>query len=83
MYTMKIGSNGLVDRLKARLVTKGYTQIYGSDYSDTFSPVSKIAFVHLLPCVTIMQSWHLYQLDIKKCILTWRPGRGGLSGATT
>ena len=32
VYTVKIGPNGRVDRLKARLVTKGYTQVYGSDY---------------------------------------------------
>ena len=31
VYTVKIGSDGRVDRLKAHLVAKGYTQIYGFD----------------------------------------------------
>ena len=31
VYTMEIGPNGRVDRLKAQLVGKGYTQVYGSD----------------------------------------------------
>ena len=29
VYTMKVGPDGHVDRLKARLVARGYTQQYG------------------------------------------------------
>ena len=63
---MKFGPDGGVDRLKARLAAKGYTQVYGSNYYDTFSPVAKIAYVRLL---LSMQSWPLYQLNIKYVFL--------------
>ena len=69
VYTVKIGQDGWVDRLKARLVTKGYTQIYGSDYYDTFSLVAKMTSVRLLLFMTSMSSWPLYQLDRLKARL--------------
>ena len=69
MYTMKIGLDGRVDHLKARLVAKGYTQVYGFDYYDTLSPATKIASVRLLLSMAAIQSWPLYQLDIKNVFL--------------
>ena len=69
VYTIKVGPNGQVDRLKARLVAKEYTQVYGSDYGDTFSPVAKIASIRLLLSMAVMYSWPLYQLDIKNVFL--------------
>ena len=45
-----------MDRPKARLVANGYTQIYGSDYYDTFSAVAKIASICLLFSMIAMRS---------------------------
>ena len=64
-----MGPDGQVDRLKACLVAKGYTQQYGSNYYNTFSPMAKIAFVRLLLSMAAMHSWPLFQLDIKNVFL--------------
>ena len=69
VYTEKVGPNGQIDRLRACLVAKGYTQQYGSNYSYTFSPMAKIAFIRLLLSMAAMRSRPLFQLDIKNAFL--------------
>ena len=69
IFIVKIGPDGEVDRLKARLVAKEYTQVYGSDYYDTFSPIAKMASIRLLFSMDDMRSLPLYQLDIKNAFL--------------
>lgn len=43
----RVNPDSIVDGLKACLVAKGRTQIYGVGYSETFSLVAKIASIQL------------------------------------
>ena len=60
VYTVKVEPDDQIDQLKARLVAKGYTQQYGSDYYDTFSPITNFVFVRLLLSMVAMRSWPFF-----------------------
>ncbi|XP_031272882.1 uncharacterized protein LOC116131363 [Pistacia vera] len=64
VYKIKLKSDGSVDRYKARLTAKGYNQIYGVDYLESFSPVAKLVTVRIFLAIGTTHSWPLHQLDI-------------------
>ena len=69
VYTLKCKPDGSLDRYKARLVARGYTQTYGIDYRETFAPVAKINTIRILLSLAVNLDWPLYQYDIKNAFL--------------
>uniref|UniRef100_A0A2N9F081 Uncharacterized protein n=1 Tax=Fagus sylvatica TaxID=28930 RepID=A0A2N9F081_FAGSY len=69
VFTVKQNPDGTVDRLKARLVTKGFTQTYGLDYTETFSPVAKLNSIRIIISLAANLDWPLHQLDVKNAFL--------------
>jgi hypothetical protein len=48
IFSVKYKADGDIKRFKARLVVKGYSQTYGINYTETFSPTAKINIVRIL-----------------------------------
>ena len=69
VFTVKFNPDRSVAKLKARLVAKGYAQTYGVDYSDTISPVAKMATIHLFISLIASYDWDSHQLDIRNAFL--------------
>lgn len=60
MFAIKVHPDRSIARLKAILVAKGYAQVYGVDYSDTFSLVAKLTSVRLFISMVATHNWPLH-----------------------
>jgi hypothetical protein len=61
--------DGMVQRNKAMLVAKGYSQQQGVDYNETFALVARLDTIRTLITLAGQNGWLLYQLDVKSVFL--------------
>jgi hypothetical protein len=50
-------------------VAKGFKQMYGIDYENTFSPIVKAATIRTILSIAVTKGWCLRQLDIQNVFL--------------
>jgi hypothetical protein len=61
--------NGIVKRNKARLVVKGYSQVEGFDFDETFAHVARFELIRMLLIYPTHHGFKPYQMDIKSAFL--------------
>uniref|UniRef100_A0A2N9IH78 Integrase catalytic domain-containing protein n=1 Tax=Fagus sylvatica TaxID=28930 RepID=A0A2N9IH78_FAGSY len=69
VYSIKVKSDGSLDRYKARLVALGNNQEYGVNYEETFAPVAKMTTIRTILAIAASQNWDLHQMDVKNAFL--------------
>ena len=69
VYKIKTRLDGTIDRYKACLVARSFTQEYGIDYEETFAPVARLSSVRTLIAIYADRKWPLFQMDVKNAFL--------------
>jgi hypothetical protein len=60
---------GVVTKNKARLVGKGYTQVEGLDFGETYSPVARFESIRILLAYATHHDFKLHQMDVNSVFL--------------
>ncbi|CAI7917206.1 unnamed protein product [Closterium sp. NIES-54] len=69
VLTTKFYLDDTVEREKARLVVKGFTQVCGADYDEMYSPVSSYVTLWIFLSIVAIFDLNLMQLDMKNDFL--------------
>jgi hypothetical protein len=69
MFRNKQDEYGVVTRNKSQLIAKGYAQVLGSDFEETFAPVARLESIRILLAYVAHHSFKLFQMDVKSVSL--------------
>lgn len=69
IFRIKDRRDGIVERLKARLVAISFQQIAGVDYFHTFSPIIKPITFRIMFSLAMTKGWCIQQVDINNAFL--------------
>jgi hypothetical protein len=69
VFKVKTLPNKQLDKYKARLCAKGFTQQHGIDYFDTFAPVVRMESLRILLALAATEDLEVHQMDVVSAYL--------------
>ena len=69
VFKRKRKVDGSIDKNKERLMIKGYKQIEGLDYFDTYSPVTRINSIKMVLTISALKNLEVHHMDVKIAFL--------------
>jgi hypothetical protein len=69
VFRNKQDEHGVVTSNQARLVVKGYSQVEGLYFDETYAPVARLESICILLAYATYHGFKLYQMDVKSAFL--------------
>jgi hypothetical protein len=69
LFKKKFNAEGKMEKYKARLIAKGYSQVEGIDFGEIFSHVSKLTFIIFVLFFFVAFDLEVEQMDVKTTFL--------------
>jgi hypothetical protein len=64
VFAIKYAENGGIEKFKARLVARGFSQRQGIDYQDTFAPTMRMDSLRVLLALVAVEDLECHQVDV-------------------
>jgi hypothetical protein len=69
LYKLKFVAYGSIEKYKARFMARGFSQVEGFDYDETFSPIARYTSIRALISIAVEMGWKIHQMDVKTAFL--------------
>jgi transposase InsO family protein len=66
---LKHDAEGNIKEYRARLVAQGFSQTFGVDYEETFSPITRLASLRFIAAMAARNNWAIEQMDVNNAYL--------------
>ena len=69
LYKVKHATDGSIEKFKARFVARGFSQVEGVDYEETFAPMARYTSIRSIISIAAKMGWKIHQMDVKTAFL--------------
>eukprot|EP00253_Pinus_taeda_P030149 PITA_30149 len=69
IYKFKQAVDGSVEKYKEIFISRGFSQIKGIDYEDTFAPIARCSSIRTILSLSVQMGCHIHRMDVKTTFL--------------
>jgi hypothetical protein len=69
LYKLKHVADGSIEKYKARFVARGFSQVEGVDYDETFASVARYTSIRAMISIVVEMGWKIHHMDVKTAFL--------------